>query len=218
MPPTPEIHLVVIAKSPVPGRVKTRLCPPYSFTEAAALAEAALRDTLAAVAATPAAARTVALDGPIGPWLPAGLSVLPQRGAGLDARLAAAFEDAQWSHDLPVLLIGIDTPQVTPELLRRCAAPLLGAGGPDAVLGPASDGGWWALGLRRAVSGLLLGVPMSMPWTGAAQLERLHAAGLSVGILDELLDVDDAASAARVAALAPDPHVAARLEALSVAA
>ena len=90
------VHLLVLAKSPVPGKVKTRLCPPCTPEQAADLAEAALRDTLTAVGATPVVRRTVVLDGPVGPWLPAGFEVLPQRGDGLDERLAAAFDDA-WS-------------------------------------------------------------------------------------------------------------------------
>jgi uncharacterized protein len=215
--PAPELHLVVIAKSPLPGRVKTRLCPPYSLAEAAMLAEAALQDTLAAVEATPAAARTIALEGPIGSWLPPAFSVMPQRGDGLDQRLAAAFYDAQLHSDLPVLLVGMDTPQLSPELLSRCGAPLLAPGGPDAVLGMATDGGWWALGLRRARSSLLHGVPMSTSGTGAAQLERLQSAGLRIQLLPELTDVDDAASADEVARLAPDSRFACALGSLSLA-
>jgi glycosyltransferase A (GT-A) superfamily protein (DUF2064 family) len=215
--PAPELHLVVIAKSPLPGRVKTRLCPPYSLVEAALLAEAALQDTLAAVEATPAAARTIALEGPIGSWLAPAFSVMPQRGDGLDQRLASAFCDAQLHHDLPVLLVGMDTPQLTPDLLSRCGAPLLVPGGPDAVLGMATDGGWWALGLRRARSSLLHGVPMSTATTGAAQLERLRSAGLSVELLPALTDVDDAASADEVARLAPGSRFAAALGSFALA-
>jgi glycosyltransferase A (GT-A) superfamily protein (DUF2064 family) len=215
--PAPDLHLVVIAKSPLPGRVKTRLCPPYSLVEAALLAEAALQDTLAAVEATPAAARTIALEGPIGTWLPSAFSVMPQRGDGLDQRLAAAFYDAQLHQDLPVLLVGMDTPQLTPEILSRCGEPLLVPGGPDAVLGMSTDGGWWALGLRRARSSLLHGVPMSTAGTGAAQLERLRTAGLSVELLPELTDVDDAASADEVARIAPGSRFAAALGSFALA-
>jgi glycosyltransferase A (GT-A) superfamily protein (DUF2064 family) len=215
--PAPELHLVVMAKSPLPGRVKTRLCPPYTLEESATLAAAALADTLAAVAATPASARTLALDGPIGPWLHSSFSVMPQRGDGLDQRLAAAFSDAQRHSDLPVLLVGMDTPQVTAELLTRCGAPLLLADGPDAVLGMAADGGWWALGLRRADSSLLHGVPMSTAGTGAAQLERLRSAGLTVELLPELVDVDDSATADEVAWAAPGSQFSRALGALALA-
>ena len=85
--------LIVIAKEPVPGRAKTRLCPPCTPDEAAALAEAALRDTFTAVAAAPAPRRVVVLDGRPGPWLPEGFEVIPQRAGGLAERLAGAFDD-----------------------------------------------------------------------------------------------------------------------------
>src|SRR4029453_10639579 len=85
--------LIVIAKAPVPGRVKTRLCPPCTPAQAAALAEASLRDTLAAAARCGASRRVVALDGAPGSWLPDGFEVIPQRGSGLAERLSAAFAD-----------------------------------------------------------------------------------------------------------------------------
>ncbi|MFA1543633.1 TIGR04282 family arsenosugar biosynthesis glycosyltransferase [Actinomadura monticuli] len=201
--------LIVIAKEPVPGRVKTRLTPAYTPAEAAALAEAALRDTLAAAAAAPARRRTLALAGTPGPWLPAGFAVAAQRGGGLDERLAAAFDDA-WA-GRPLVLIGMDTPQVTPALLARAAREL---GRRDAVFGPASDGGFWLLGLRRPDARLLRGVPMSRPDTGAVQLARLRGAGLDVGLLPELTDVDTPADAHAVAALAAGGRFAATLRGL----
>ncbi len=199
---TDQVQLLVLAKAPVAGRVKTRLCPPYTAAQAAQLAEAALRDTLAAVAATAAVARTVVLDGAPGGWLPRGFAVLPQRGDGLDERLAAAYDDAWASTAAPLLLVGMDTPQLTPGLLADAAAQLL-ADRTDAVLGLARDGGWWALGLRRPDASLLLGVPMSTGRTGAAQQSRLAEGGLSVALLPVLVDVDDAADADTVAGLCP---------------
>ena len=197
-----RVHLLVLAKAPVAGRVKTRLCPPFTPQQAALLAEAALRDTLAAVAGTPAVARTVVLDGRPGDWLPPSFTVLPQRGDGLDERLAAAYADA-WAHTAaPLLLVGMDTPQLTPALLSAAVDQLLSAG-TDAVLGLAADGGWWALGLRRPDASVLLGVPMSTDATGAAQQARLAVAGLRVAALPVLIDVDDAEDARAVAAQCP---------------
>ncbi|MEU8651546.1 DUF2064 domain-containing protein [Streptomyces sp. NPDC048737] len=193
--------LLVIAKEPVPGRVKTRLTPPFAPWEAAALAEAALADTLAAVAAAPAVRRLLVLDGAPGPWLPPGFDVVPQCAGGLDERLAEAFAGCEG----PALLIGMDTPQVTPELLTVDFA------GCDAYFGPAEDGGFWALGLSVPDAALLRGVPMSTPFTGAVQRERLVAAGLRVRDLPRLRDVDDARDARAVAALAPHGWFAARL-------
>ncbi|KMS72921.1 glycosyltransferase [Streptomyces viridochromogenes] len=193
--------LLVIAKEPVPGRVKTRLTPPFTPSEAAALAEAALADTLRAVAATPASRRLLVLDGAPGPWLPPGFDVVRQCAGGLDERLAAAFAGC----DGPALLIGMDTPQVTPELLDVDFAD------GDAYFGPAEDGGFWALGLAEPDPALLRGVPMSTPVTGAVQRERLVRAGLRVRDLPRLRDVDTAADAHAVAALAPQGKFAARL-------
>lgn len=197
-PAGPAAQIIVIAKEPVPGRVKTRLTPPFTPREAALLAEAALTDSLAAVAATPAARRVLALAGDPGPWLPPGFDVIPQSGGGLDERLARAFADAHAGMPVPMVLIGMDTPQVTPSLLADAMAPLI-AGESDATFGPAADGGFWLLGLRRPDAALLTGVPMSRDDTGRHQLARLTAAGLRVTMMPELTDVDTFAEAELVA-------------------
>lgn len=207
---TPHASLLVIAKAPRAGRAKTRLCPPCTPAEAAWLAEGALADTLAAVAATPAARRVLVLDGLLGDWLPPGIEVVPQGRGGLDARLAQAFAATGG----PALLIGMDTPQVDPGLLTE-ALRTLGQPGVDAVLGPAVDGGWWALGLTDPHPADILGVPMSTPHTGAAQLRRLAARGRRVHQLPYLRDVDHIDDARAVAATAPRTRFAVRLAALA---
>lgn len=201
--------ILVIAKEPVPGRVKTRLTPPFSPHEAALLAEAALTDTLRAVLAMPAHRRVLVLDGRAGPWLPNGIEVVPQCSGGLDERLAAAFAECTG----PALLIGMDTPQVTADLL----APALADDAwqhCDAWFGPAADGGFWALGLADPRPRLLRGIPMSTAETGALQRARLTAAGLTVRDLAELIDVDTAADALQVADAAPHGRFAATLAVL----
>ena len=190
--------LIVIAKEPAPGRSKTRLSPPLTAEAAADLAAASLADTLAAPATCPARRRVLALDGAPGDWVPPGFEVIPQRGAGLDERLASAFDDVAE----PALLIGMDTPQVTPALLAA-GLRALGRPGADAVLGPALDGGYWAVGLRRPRRELFLGVPMSSPTTFEAQLARLCGGGLCVRLLPPLRDVDLIEDARAVAGLAP---------------
>ncbi|GGV13687.1 glycosyl transferase [Streptomyces litmocidini] len=202
--------LLVIAKAPVAGRVKTRLTTRFTPEQAAGLARAALRDTLAAVLAAPAWRRVLVLDGQPGPWLPDGIEVVPQGTGGLDARLAAAFALA----DGPALLIGMDTPQVTPGLL----ASGLDFTGADAWFGPADDGGFWALGLAEPDPALLLGVPVSVPETGEVQRRRLTDAGLAVRDLPELCDVDTPADAERVARAAPRTRFAAVHSGLCAAA
>ncbi|MEP6628890.1 MAG: DUF2064 domain-containing protein [Lapillicoccus sp.] len=194
--------VIVLAKSPQPGRVKTRLQPTFSGAEAAALAAAALRDTLDAVADLAPRRTVVAWDGPLVGWLPRDAVVVPQRGAGLDERLEHVFADVfaldgDQPRDRPTLLIGMDTPQVT-------AADLdVDWNGHDAVLGPAHDGGYWAVGFRRHVRGAILGVPMSTARTGDVQAARLRTLGLTVGVLPAFLDIDGPDDAAAVAELVP---------------
>jgi hypothetical protein len=200
--------LLVIAKAPRAGRSKTRLCPPCTPAQAAALAEAALVDTLqAALACRRATRRVLVLDGEPGPWLPDGFEVLRQRGDGLAERLACAFEDA----DAGGLLIGMDTPQVGPGLLDEALAH-------PCALGLAHDGGWWGIALPRPDRRVFSGVPMSSPFTGAWQRARLTALGLSPAELPPLRDVDTIADAHAVAAAAPGSAFAGELLSLPVAA
>ncbi len=203
MEPLP-LTLVVMAKAPMAGRSKTRLCPPCTPQQAADVAEAALRDTLDVVAAAPASRRVLALEGPPGGWLVDGFDVLPQRGAGLGERLAAVFADL----DGAVVLVGMDTPQLTVAHLAG-AADALAQPGVHAVLGHAADGGWWAIGLHDPDPAAFAGVPMSTVETGARQEARLHELGLTVALLPELRDVDRWDGALAVAAAAPDGRFAA---------
>jgi rSAM/selenodomain-associated transferase 1 len=201
MPPdAPPITLLCIAKAPIAGRVKTRLCPPFTAEQAAELASAALLDTLDALAATPASRRVLVLDGEVFEGIPADFDVVPQRGNGLAERLTAAFADAAAGR--PALVVGMDTPQVTAGLLSRAVERLLSPA-VDAVFGLAADGGWWTLGLRQPQPEAFVGVPMSTAQTGAHQLRRLDHLGLAVHSLPTLTDVDTAADAAAVATTCP---------------
>jgi glycosyltransferase A (GT-A) superfamily protein (DUF2064 family) len=165
--------------------------------EAAVIAEAALADTLAAVAACHADRRIVALDGAPGPWLPTGFEVIAQRGDGLAERLANAWEDAGGAG----IQIGMDTPQVGPAELDRLSA-LVRPG--RAVLGPAVDGGWWVIGLDGVDPHAVFdGVPMSTAVTGRRQLQRLRALGLTVREAPPRRDIDTAADLDAVCRGAP---------------
>ena len=200
-----------MAKAPVAGRVKTRLCPPCTPAEAAAIAEAALADTLEAVAScgVEAGRRFVALDGEPGPWLQPGFDVFRQCDGPFDRRLAHAWSVAGG----PGVQIGMDTPQVTARDLDGALGALDGAG---AVLGHAADGGWWAIGLHRPHPLVFFGVPMSRDDTGRHQEARLRALGLSVRLLPELVDVDHVSDLAHVAEVAPWTRTAARARRLGL--
>lgn len=195
-------HVLVLAKEPVAGRVKTRLSPVLTDAQCAEVATACLSATLRAVSATRGVARTLVLDGAAGPWLPDGFTVLPQRGRGLGERLAAAFQDAWALHRLPMLLVGMDTPQLTPRLLQD-ALTTLDTPGTEAVLGQAQDGGWWALGLSEPQPGAFDGVPMSTCRAGRVQAERLAALGRPASALPVLQDIDEVADLVTVSARLP---------------
>ena len=199
-------QLVVVTKAPVPGRSKTRLSPPCTPEQAAAIASAAVGDTLDAVRATRARRRVVALDGAPDDLDLSGCTVVPQVDGDLGTRLARAFTDAMAGPDgdLPTLLIGMDTPQVTPALLGDCLAALVAAGPGAVVLGVAPDGGWWALGVHTAAAAQVLAdVPMSRDDTAELTRAALERAGLTVLDLPQLTDVDHFPDAVAVAALCP---------------
>jgi len=204
------VALLVIAKQPVAGRVKTRLTPPCTPEQAAQLADAALRDTLQVVSDTPAPRRVLVFDGEDPePWRPDGFEVIPQRGDGLGERLQAAFDDV----GQPALLVGMDTPQLTSHDLLSAAGALAG-GHTDAVLGPTLDGGYWCVGFREPTAGAFAGVPMSEVTTYAAQRRRLAELGLSVDELGSLRDVDTFPDALAVATAAPGTRFAQALAAI----
>jgi rSAM/selenodomain-associated transferase 1 len=201
--------LLVLAKQPVAGRVKTRLTPPCTPQQAAKLADAALRDTLEAVSRAPAGRRVLVFEGDAEPWRPDGFEVIAQRGVAFGERLQAAFDDVAQ----PALLIGMDTPQVTPAQLGEALRVLVDER-VDSVLGPTTDGGYWCVGFRRTVAGAFAGVPMSAPETYVRQRRRLTELGVRVGSQPLLRDVDTIDDAEAVAAQAPATRFARALEAI----
>jgi len=209
-------HVLVMAKTPEAGKVKTRLCPPFTPVEAAAIAEAALADTLDAVVACEADRKVVALAGLPGPWLPPGVEIIPQRGGQFDERLVHAWDDLRRTSGGWGLQIGMDTPQITAALLDEQLGLLTRApraarvrGRPRAVLGPAADGGWWLIGLPGSDPRLVFaGVPMSTSHTGRAQAQRLQSLGLDVVLAPELRDIDTAEDLRLVTADIPDNRTA----------
>lgn len=191
------VTVLVVAKAPVPGLAKTRLAVDVGADAAADIAAAALLDTLDAVCATPVTHRVVAMTGDLERACRAGeirdrltaFTVIEQRGEGFADRLANAHADAAASTEgQPILQIGMDTPQVSAQLLADCARQLLAA---PALLGMARDGGWWVLGLADATAAeCLRKVPMSRSDTGAVTLAALEHTDISVVLVEELHDVD----------------------------
>ncbi|MET3206995.1 MULTISPECIES: DUF2064 domain-containing protein [unclassified Arthrobacter] len=210
MRPTLDLQVAVIAKECLPGRVKTRLTPPLTPVQAADLAQLSLSRTLDTIRLLPVRERLLVMDGTPRARDAAGFAVVAQTGGPLDERLAAICDDATG----PLLIVGMDTPQISPAHL----APLRmdwSAATPqhDAWIGPSADGGFWALALRRPDGALVRGVPMSTDTTGADQLSRLAANGLSVGLLPVLRDMDHMDDALEIAAEIPDTEFAAAVAA-----
>jgi hypothetical protein len=197
--------VLVLAKSPAPGVSKTRLAPRYGLDGAAALAFAALQDTLDAAGRVPADRHVLVLAGPPQPFRHSGFEIVAQRSGSHAERIIGAFESATGA----AVLVGMDTPQFDPAVLTLdLTAPV------DAWLGPADDGGWWVMGLRHArrdAQRVMSGVPMSTAATGCVQRGRLVTAGLRIADLPALRDVDEPEDAVAVAACAPHTRFAQRL-------
>ncbi|MCL8027321.1 TIGR04282 family arsenosugar biosynthesis glycosyltransferase [Nocardioides bruguierae] len=202
-------RVLVVAKAPVAGRVKTRLGADVGMHTAAHVAAASLLDTLTAAAAAVGAAHChLSLAGDLDEAVrgeellaaTAGWHVHPQVGDGFAARLARAHADVAATGPGAVVQVGMDTPQLTPALLLDAAA---GLEDHDAVLGDATDGGWWVLALRDpSRAACLADVPMSVPETGRLTRAALEADGLTVGSTAVLTDVDTVPDADAVAPLA----------------
>ncbi|WP_406025963.1 DUF2064 domain-containing protein [Nocardioides sp. NBC_00850] len=203
--------LLLVAKAPVPGLVKTRLAADVGEATATAVAAAALLDTIetCTLAVGPDRCR-LALSGDLADGVRAdeirtaltGWTIAPQRGNGLGERLANAHAEVTG----PVVQIGMDTPQVTPAGLLAVAD---GVDAADAVLAPAEDGGWWALALHDpSAATALRDVSMSTPQTYAATRSALEALGLRVAAGERQRDVDHLADVAPVAAAAPGTRFA----------
>ena len=182
------MHVTIIAKAPVAGEVKTRLCPPCTPEQAARIAAAALADTFAAVeevAAATGARRVLLLDGALQDWMPTTFEVVSQRGDGLEQRLCNGFVDLG-----PGVIVGMETPHVVSALAGAIDAARCGID----TIGLALDGGYWMIGLcAESVAmapDLFEGVAMSATHTGLSQIGRLHAHGRRVRLLPIARDLD----------------------------
>lgn len=210
--------VLVVAKAPVPGRAKTRIARDIGDDAAAELAAAALLDTLDTVVATGLPV-VVALTGDLEraarsgelTAVLSGLRVVPQICATFGKRLAQAHVDADAGHG--VVQVGMDSPQIRVDDLREAADRLADHA---SVLGPAEDGGWWLLGVRRGsdASGLT-SVEMSTASTGQHTREVLPT---PTALLRTLRDVDTWDDAQAVASEVPASRFAAAVAAREEAA
>ena len=192
--------VVIMAKQPMPGRTKTRLCPPLTSAEAAELAEALLRDTVSLVLGLRGIEMAIAVS-PLSAvdqmrhLLPSGARILAVEGANIGECLSGAMGQLFSDGFTRVVAVNSDSPTLPAAYLER-AADLLETS--DVVLGPAEDGGYYLIGLRRPQAGLFEGISWSTDQVAAQTLARAAELGLSVARLPAWYDVDTPAELERL--------------------
>ncbi|HTM01624.1 MAG TPA: TIGR04282 family arsenosugar biosynthesis glycosyltransferase [Candidatus Omnitrophota bacterium] len=194
--------VALFAKTPRPGTVKTRLSPPLSPDEAAAVARVCLEETLRRFPAAVPASWTLFLDGALEPWLARlaanrGVAIAAQGDGDLGARLDRAFRALHEGGARRAVAIGADSPTLEPA---RIASALERLDRADAVLGPARDGGYYLIGIRPGREAIFSGIPWGTPGVADATRRRAAESGWTVAELPEWYDVDDAEGLRRAAA------------------
>jgi len=194
--------LIIMAKAPLPGQVKTRLSPPLTLEEAAELHRCFLLDTLELALRLPGVELHLAYHPPeaeeLLPWpdgpdrqslIPPRFQMWPQEGKDLAQRLDHAFRRLLVQGHGRVVAIGADSPTLPLVCLKR-AFELLRAPHYDLVLGPSEDGGYYLISLKAPCPSLFLGVPMGSDRVLSETLRRARQAGLRVTFLPTWYDVD----------------------------
>jgi rSAM/selenodomain-associated transferase 1 len=197
--------VAMMAKAPRIGDAKTRLAPPLSETEAAALSSCFIRDTADNIIA---AAQSAPIHGHVAysppgsetvfrALLPEPIELLPSRRVGLGYSLADAVEDLLAAGYGSVCLVNSDSPTLPTSVLIEAARTSL-ASGDRVVLGPAEDGGYYCIGLKSPHARLFEDIAWSTEQVLAQTLERAHEIGLDTVVLPMWYDVDDLASLRRL--------------------
>lgn len=203
-------HLGIFARTPVPGKVKTRLVPPLSPEQACNLYAAFLADLFRRLSRLKGVRVTVFhADGdpdPLRALLPGTWGLEPQTGDDLGARMGAAFDRLLADADRAVI-IGSDSPDLPVQYIRRAFKKLRHK---DIAVGPATDGGYYLIGVRAAVPALFDGVEWSSERVLARTIDNIDTGGRSLAMLPMWYDVDDDASLRLLEAMASSRRVEGR--------
>ena len=196
-----SVAVVIMAKQPVPGAVKTRLRPVLSDIDAAALYDSFLRDRISQVRSlndtNPVIAHTPSESHPFFAELAPDFRLLPQIGNDLSDRLTCMFQQLfDAGHD-GVIATDSDSPTL-PTANLQAAVDRLAAGCADLVLGPSDDGGYYLIGLRQLYPTLFDAMPWSTPQVYGETVGRAEALGLRVSSLAPWYDVDTPAEFERL--------------------
>lgn len=206
-----RVVLAAMAKVPVAGDVKTRLCPPLSLDQAAELGRCLLEDRVEQLAAVPMTDRVVAFSPPerelaLRRLVPPGVRLVVQRGDDLGARMDRLLSDLLAEGYAGAVAVGTDTPTLPTAYLEEACA-VLRSGAADVALGPSEDGGYYLIGLAAPAPELFVGVPWSTAAVYAETLARARAGRRRIAILPRWFDVDRPADLARLTrSREPDAH------------
>jgi hypothetical protein len=199
--PTREASVVVVmAKRPVPGKTKTRLCPPLTPLEAAELYEALLKDTMELVSGLRGVETAVAVSprsavDEMRRMAPRGARMIAVEGADIGECLRSATTQLFSEGFTRVVAVNSDGPTLPAEYIERAVEMLTHS---DVVLGPAEDGGYYLIGMRQQQPGLFTDIEWSSSRVAVQTLERAAAAGLAVAQLPSWYDVDTPAELERL--------------------
>ena len=197
------VAVAIMAKAPRAGAVKTRLCPPLSLADAAALYRCFLLDKIEQVRSLRTACPAVAYSPPEGraffEEVAPNFFLVPQRGADLGDRLAHSLGELLDRGHRGALAIDSDTPTLPVGFLQQ-ALDLVTTPTIDVVLGPTEDGGYYLIGLRTVYGELFEAMAWSTSQVLSETIRRAHASGLRVACLPPWYDIDTADDLARLRA------------------
>ena len=182
--------LLLMVKNPIAGKTKTRLAADVGNERALEIYAALTRHTRAQASALPDVTRYLYYSEYVDSadaWPARDYIKLVQTGAGLGDRMSAAFQRAFDRGHERVVIIGSDCPGLTTQLLRESFAAL---SHDDLVMGPATDGGYYLLGLRHPQPGLFTDMAWSTDQVAGETLRRAQVKGLRIKELPVLSDVD----------------------------
>ncbi len=184
--------LVVMARAPVPGEVKTRLHTHLSHEQCASLYTALLRDAIALAEAVPGCHRFLSCSPPdamrlFRDFAPTGMGFIAQRQGDIGQRMLGIMVDIHAIGHSPIVIVGSDIPLLQPSLIEQAIKKLVDH---DLCLGPAADGGYYLIGARSPHEPIFKGIRWSTSSVLAATLSRAKSLGLTAALLEVCSDLD----------------------------
>ena len=188
-----RFSVLAMAKEPVPGRVKTRLTPPFTPHVGAYLYEAMLSDTIDVLISLKEAKKYLFIEPQSSRYFDkfhvSGITIFPQSGRDLGEKMLGAVKLVMAQTGLPAIIVGTDIPLLRASTIINSVSLLSRA---DVVLGPCDDGGYYLIGLKKFTPLPFLGVPWSTDRVLRKTVSHLRAERLSYALTEKLFDIDTA--------------------------